>query len=106
EFRRVLFRSLVALLTTLAVVRSLSLVPRIGAEFIPETDQGIITMTVTMPVGTPLAETSQVMERLEAEIRAIPEVATVYSTMGSGSSNLGFSLGGGTGGDQATLQIT
>lgn len=99
-------RRLVALLTTLAVVGSLSLVPRIGAEFIPETDQGIITMTVTMPVGTPLAETSQVMERLEAEIRAIPEVATVYSTMGSGSSNLGFSLGGGTGGDQATLQIT
>ncbi|HEY8532036.1 MAG TPA: efflux RND transporter permease subunit, partial [Limnochorda sp.] len=88
-----------------AFAGSLALVPRIGSEFIPSTDQGIIRMTVTMPVGTPLAQTAEVVHQLEAAIQAIPEVAMVYASTGSGSSNLGLSLGSGTGGDQATLQI-
>lgn len=97
-------RRAVALLVAVTFVASLGLLPRIGAEFIPSTDQGIISMTVTMPIGTPLDETDGVVQHLEDQIGTIPEVTSVYTTMGSGGSNLGVVSG--TGGDQATLQIT
>ncbi len=60
----------------------------LGSELIPEMSQGEFSITVTMPVGTPLAATERMIRGMERIVQAQPEVALVYSTVGlSGSSD-------------------
>ncbi len=73
---------LVALLT---FVGSLFLVPLIGTEFVPETDQGQTSFRFTMPVGSGLAYTDAKTKQIENILRAeFPEIDTISANVGSG----------------------
>ena len=61
---------------------ALALVPVVGSEFIPETDNGYIPLNVRMPVGTSLERGSAKIAQVEAVVRALPEVRLVSSTVG------------------------
>lgn len=61
---------------------SMALVPLISAEFFPQTDQGIINITVELPKGTALERTAEVMDRVDRVVRAQPEAEVVYATSG------------------------
>ncbi|NLW30423.1 MAG: efflux RND transporter permease subunit [Fibrobacter sp.] len=57
-------------------------VPKIGVEFLPEIDQGIFQITIQMPSGTSLSETDHVLSEVEKRIIDIPEVESLYGTIG------------------------
>ncbi|WP_242334981.1 MULTISPECIES: efflux RND transporter permease subunit [unclassified Anaeromyxobacter] len=52
--------------------------------FIPSQDQGGVTVSVELPVGTPLAETQREAERIAGQIRGVPGVVNVFSLVGGG----------------------
>lgn len=67
----------------LSFVVGLVALDRVGSELIPEVRQGRFTAEVALPVGTPLSRTDAVLVQLEREIRALPDVRTVYAVVGT-----------------------
>ncbi|MCI8833999.1 MAG: acriflavin resistance protein [Ruminococcus sp.] len=61
-----------------------------GMEFIPSMQSTEISMTVTMPDGTPLAETAEAADVFTAQIRKLPDITDVGG-MSSGGDLLGGS---------------
>lgn len=72
-------------LTTVGVVVVLSalLAPRLGTEFIPSLDEGDITLHALRIPGTSLTQAITMQMALERTIKAMPEVHTVFSKLGT-----------------------
>jgi len=69
---------------TLALfIGAVALTPMIGAEFIPKLDQGKITVSITMPNGTVLKETEQVVAEVEKRVKTLQGLQQVYTSIGS-----------------------
>jgi HAE1 family hydrophobic/amphiphilic exporter-1 len=64
--------------TALLIVGTISMVPRLGMEFMPKQDMPILSMMAKMPVGTNLEETNRVINQIEDVVLAQPE--TLYIT--------------------------
>lgn len=60
----------------------------IGANFIPELDQSYFSLVAEMPPGAALDSTSAAVGRLEAGLLKIPEVKTVLTVVGQGTSQI------------------
>ena len=69
---------------TLGGASSLLYYNLIGSEYAPPEDDGLFTVSVTMPTGTSLAGTDAAVRRVEQMLAAIPEVEAVFATVGSG----------------------
>jgi outer membrane protein TolC len=54
----------------------------IGTEFVPVEDQGELQVIADLPPGTSFDESVAGVARMEAEIRQIPEVRQIFSTVG------------------------
>ena len=63
-------------------VAALALVPFIGAEAIPQTDQSYTGLNITMPVGTSLERADGKIRQVEAIIGALPEVDSLSTQVG------------------------
>jgi len=88
--RWVLGRRWVAVVVIAVFVASgLVLAPGLGQEFLPVTDTGEISLRVRMPYGTVREQTDAVVRRIEEFVATLPEVDTVFSSVGSrdGSGN-------------------
>lgn len=71
------------LLAALAVVGgALALAPRLGSEFLPQLDEGLIWVRVNLPAGTSLFESARIAGRIRAVLRSFPEVSLVSSQSG------------------------
>ena len=57
---------------------------RLGTEFVPNLDEGDITMHALRIPGTSLQQAIELQEQLEAAIREMPEVERVFTKIGSG----------------------
>ncbi|TFW06666.1 efflux RND transporter permease subunit, partial [Oxalobacteraceae bacterium OM1] len=73
--------------TTLAAafavfVGSFFLVPMIGTEFVPQTDQGFTTLKFKTPVGSSLAYTDDKMRQVEQALKSFKEIELVNTTVG------------------------
>ena len=66
------------------VVASGFLAMRLGAEFVPNLDEGDIAMHALRIPGTSLEQAVRLQERLEAEVRQLPEVDLVFAKIGTG----------------------
>ncbi len=76
---------------------SLSLVPFLGAEFMPKQDIPLIFMKINMPVGSELDETSRVVKDIENLILSQPETRFAVSFIGlSTERKVDVALGTGT----------
>jgi hydrophobe/amphiphile efflux-1 (HAE1) family protein len=64
-------------------VLSLCLVPLIPTTFIPTTDQGRSNLSVELPPGTPLEETTAVAEQARAALASMPELHSVFTMVGA-----------------------
>ncbi len=95
------FRKTTILITILAIVGSLALVPRIGTEFIPQADQGQIAVDVETPVGTSKEKTEQIAEQVNNQLEKYEEIGVNYVTVGGGDPMMG-----GTGGSGNTASYT
>lgn len=74
-------------IVTLCIVVFLSIVPFflfVGKNFLPVDDQSQFEISVRAPEGSSLGATSQVMERIAADLRRLPEVTDTLVTIGGG----------------------
>jgi len=106
-------RKKVVISCVLVFVLSLSLVLMVGAELLPESDQGMITVSVEAPYGTPLAERDAMVTEMEDYLLTIPEVKHITLDIASSSllggqsttSTLSVSLTGKTERSRSTGEI-
>ncbi|MDR0323558.1 MAG: efflux RND transporter permease subunit [Treponema sp.] len=83
-------------------VASIILIPVIGWEFFPEQEEDNVSITATLPVGTPLHETEAVLKQFEEIVkREIKGYETLIVRAGSGGL---FSGGGGS--NSGSLRIS
>ncbi len=82
-------KGLVIVITILLFVASTFLLPLIGFEFFPRTDEGSFRVTIETPVGTSLEVTDAVTRRVEAIIDELPERDRVFATVGRLSRQMG-----------------
>ncbi len=83
RFATVTPRGLVVWAGFASFVVAIGLARVVGSEFIPETDNSYIRMTVRMPVGTSLSRGSDKMRQVEAIVRAVPEVRLISTSIGN-----------------------
>lgn len=55
----------------------------LGFAFVPSSDSGIATVSLTLPVGTPLSVTDELTRQVEDKLLARPEVRLVQTASGS-----------------------
>ncbi len=67
----------------LLLVASLRLLPAVGFELMPETDEGRINIDVEMPVGTPLPETTEVVKQYEALVHEVADEGEIENILSS-----------------------
>src|SRR5690554_5418380 len=79
----------VVFISVLLFLASLLLWPLIGTELITETDEGIISVRITLPPGTKFEETNAVMVEFEEIVGKLPELQNMETSL------RGFSGGGG-----------
>jgi HAE1 family hydrophobic/amphiphilic exporter-1 len=63
--------------------------PSLGFEFVPRVDNSQVIATVEMPVGTSLPATDAVVKRVENACAGIPEVDSVFTTVGATTASFG-----------------
>ncbi|MFI5359211.1 MAG: efflux RND transporter permease subunit [Halanaerobiales bacterium] len=78
-------RGPVLAISIILLAASLALIPFIGAEFIPDMDQGMFYINIQLPLGTSLEETSRITARVEDIVLTIPEVEAIMASVGSSS---------------------
>ncbi|OGU60534.1 MAG: acriflavin resistance protein [Ignavibacteria bacterium GWF2_33_9] len=69
----------------LFIVVLMGLGPKIGFEFQPTFDQGVITAKVELPTGYNVESTEQVIKQIEDKIKHYPEVTEIVSSIGKSS---------------------
>jgi len=90
SYRRFLHGALLHRPTVLGVgaglfVLALALLPQIGSELMPPTDEGEVTVNAELPVGTRIERTDSALLRLEERIRqVVPEARTIVASSGAG----------------------
>ncbi|HOY62828.1 MAG: Multidrug resistance protein MdtC [bacterium ADurb.Bin236] len=67
---------------------------RIGSEYIPQVDEGQISASFELPVGTKLEVSSREMTKLEKIIAETPELTNMYAQVGSGGGGMPGAPGG------------
>lgn len=81
-------------------VAALALAPRVGSEFVPQTDNGFTQVNLRMPVASSIERGSAKVAQIEEILKTYPEIRTVSSVVGSTGEGMS------TGRNQASLNIT
>jgi CzcA family heavy metal efflux pump len=72
----------VLLAVLMLVVASIAMIAGMGGEFLPEFNEGTLTIAASCPPGTSLPESDRIGRRVEALLLAIPEVTAVARRTG------------------------
>jgi len=91
-------RGIVFILAVIIFVGSIMLIPFVGTEFMPSSDQGQFNINITLPTGTNLETTRELVSEVEKIVLEIPEIKSMLTTAGEGSGGMGFSTEGGNSG--------
>ncbi len=70
----------------LLVLSSLPVALRLGSEFMPPLDEGTILYMPVAPPGMSLREAASVLQRMDRELAAFPEIARVFGKIGRAES--------------------
>jgi cobalt-zinc-cadmium resistance protein CzcA len=86
--RAALTRSgVVVAVTVLVQVAALGLGSRLGQEFLPQLDEGVVWIRATLPPGVAIEKSADIASRMRDLIRRSPEVRLVSSQTGRQDSN-------------------
>ena len=99
-------RGLTMLGSALFFVGSIALVPLLPTGFVPAADRGQTQITLELPPGSTLAETRAVAELARLAAMTDPEVKSVFSSIGGGSSGDAFAPGAAAEARRAVLTLT
>lgn len=86
-------------IATMLLFASFATIPFIPVGFSPAGDMGFAVLSVELPPGATLQETTKVAETIRARVTKMPEVTGVYSIIGSAAG------GGGPGGGDAVGDV-
>ncbi|KPK82048.1 MAG: hypothetical protein AMS25_03985 [Gemmatimonas sp. SM23_52] len=75
----------------------------VGGEFMPEQDEGVATVTLELPPGTPVERTSEVAARADSLLSEMPEVSSTLVRIGGSGRRFGRTS---TGVNVAEIQVT
>lgn len=91
-------RSRTIIFVTLGIlVASLALIPVVGLEFIPEMDQGEMSITVELPQGYNIEQTAQTLTEIHKRLEKHKEIDHVITNLGSsGTMSTGTNLASST----------
>lgn len=95
-------RRRVVIIVTVLMVASFAAIPLVGAEFMPSIDAGEISITIEADKGNKVIDTDEIVRQVEKHLQEIPEMKTVFTSVGS-SANMAMESG--TVGDQAAIHI-
>jgi HAE1 family hydrophobic/amphiphilic exporter-1 len=90
RYRRVIHRALIHRPTVVGVgaglfILALLLLPTIGFELMPQTDEGEVTVEAELPVGTRIERVHDALVRIEEMVRQeVPETSAIISNAGGG----------------------
>jgi cobalt-zinc-cadmium resistance protein CzcA len=79
--------------STLVLAGALLLIPAVGAEFMPQLDEGALWVRATMPYTISFDESAKITPQIRAILRSFPDVTTVASELGrpdDGTDSTGF----------------
>ena len=75
-------RGWVLLFAFASVLAALPLGSRLGSEFLPQLDDGSLNVRLALPAGTTPEQTDRATREVEAAIRALPHVSSVFTVSG------------------------
>ncbi|MBU3737396.1 MAG: efflux RND transporter permease subunit [Rhodoferax sp.] len=87
-------------------VGSLALVPLLPTGFVPAADRGQTQITLELPPGSTLAETRELAEQARQAALQLPEIRSIFSSIGGGSSGDAFAPGAAAEARRAVLTLT
>ena len=99
------YRWVTAIASALFFVASLSLVPLLPTGFIPPADRGQTQITVELPPGSTLAETTAAAEQARIAAMKVKGIESVFSSIGGGSSGDAFAPGAAAEARRAVLTL-
>lgn len=73
------------LISVVILLGTLASIPLVGTEFLPETDEGQFTINISAPIGSEVEEIQAIMTEVEEKLIDIPEIETIFSTVGNQS---------------------
>lgn len=71
----------------LVFIFSIWLATKIPMEFQPGMDQEMFALSISTPAGSPITEMEKAIIQVEKVLHTIPEVKTIFSTVGAGSTS-------------------
>lgn len=83
------FRKTTLLLGGVFLLASAMILPQLPTGFLPKGDTGMSQLDVTLPPSSTLAQTDEILQKIDRTIRQYDEVALVFTTAGSGEINKG-----------------
>jgi hydrophobe/amphiphile efflux-1 (HAE1) family protein len=90
-------RLIVVVVSSVTMLFMLSLFRLLPTGFAPASDNGFTQLSVELPPGTKIEDTLAAAENARRIVMEFPEVTTVFTTIGAGSSGNGFGQGGSVG---------
>jgi HAE1 family hydrophobic/amphiphilic exporter-1 len=87
---------------TVLMLVSCAGIPLVGAEFMSSMDSGEISISLEMDRGTTIENTTQVVNKMEKLLADIPEVTTIFTSIGS-SGNM--AMNNSVQGDKAAITV-
>ena len=82
--RTLRWRRIVLALAAGVLFLAYPLVDDLGSEFLPQVDDGSVSIEANLPPGTPAQETNRVLMELEAMASTMPDVESVFGSAGGG----------------------
>jgi HAE1 family hydrophobic/amphiphilic exporter-1 len=76
-------RWVIVLVSVLIVASTYPMMSHMGIDFLPVEDQNEFEITARMPVGSSLEGTEAMFEQIEADVRSLPGVKDILTTIGS-----------------------
>jgi len=78
-------RKLMVISSIVIMLSTVPLLKFIGKDFMPEDDTGQYVVNITAPEGSSLATVTNIFGQVETELRRLPHVKNVLSSIGTGS---------------------
>jgi len=76
------YRAVIGGIVAVFFVVSIMLAANLGREFLPQIDDGKVTVKVKLPVGSALEKTDAVVKEIENRVNDMPGVLKIYSMIG------------------------
>jgi len=81
-------RKTIVALTTLVVASTVAVVPYVKKEFIPYDDMSEFEVVIETPPGSSLERSDAILRQVEAELKKLPGVETLFTTIGVQGQNV------------------